>query len=261
MASIELLPQAKVMAPTVVLGDVARIHASDLGLMRQLVHLPVGRAPQVGEEGVVQRDALAQWIRRHSSIAPQVLEWKGAAESRVVRVARQLKGEDIAEAAVAAARQQMGGAGRSAEIAARPVPRDLDLPEGNVRLQVRGPEQVGRQRRLPMWVDVWAGERFVRTVAVALDIANATPVLSAPEAQSENHLAPEPAVGPQAEPAVVVRGDWATLRSSEGGVTLESRVEVLQDGRPGQRIRVRRQGAAAALFARVVGSGQLELAP
>ena len=257
MASIELLAQAKVMAPTVVLGDVARIHASDLGLMRQLVHLPVGRAPQVGEEGVVQRDALAQWVRRHSSIAPQVLDWQGAAQSRVVRVARQLKGEDIAEAAVAAARRQMEAAGRSAEIAARPVPRDLDLPEGGVRLEVRGPEQVGWQRRLPMWVDVWAGERFVRTVAVALDIANATPVSSA----QEDLLVSEPAMGPQREPAAVLRGDWATLRSSEGGITLESRVEVLQDGRPGQRIRVRRQGAGAALFARVLGRGQLELAP
>jgi flagella basal body P-ring formation protein FlgA len=63
------------------------------------------------------------------------------------------------------------------------------------------------------------------------------------------------------EPRVVARGDWATLHSAAGAVTLESRVEVLQDGRPGQRVRVRQQGATGPVFARVLGAGQLELVP
>jgi flagella basal body P-ring formation protein FlgA len=45
-------------------------------------------------------------------------------------------------------------------------------------------------------------------------------------------------------------------------VSLESRVEVLQDGRVGQRVRVRAAtGASGILFAKVIGRGQLELAP
>ena len=42
---------------------------------------------------------------------------------------------------------------------------------------------------------------------------------------------------------------------------LESRVEVLQDGHPGQRVRVRQPGGAGLVMARVVGRGELELAP
>jgi flagellar basal body P-ring formation protein FlgA len=255
-ARIELLPHATVMAPTVLLGDVARIHANDVGLMRQLVQLPVGRAPQVGDVGVVQREALVQWIRRQSTIAPQVLEWQGASETRVLRAVRRLPGEDIAQAAVAAAQEQLSAAGRSGEMQVRPLPRDIDLPEGKVRLQVRGAEHMGTLRRLPVWVDVWAGERFVRTVAVGLDIASATLPTQEPQPNEPGRL-PEM----QREPLAVVRGDWARLRSSEGAITLESRVEVLQDGRPGQRIRVRQQGASTALFARVLAPGQLELAP
>lgn len=63
------------------------------------------------------------------------------------------------------------------------------------------------------------------------------------------------------EPLAVSRGDWAVLRSGEGVVSLESRVEVLQDGRPGQKVRVRQHGADGPILARVVGRGLLELAP
>jgi flagella basal body P-ring formation protein FlgA len=43
-------------------------------------------------------------------------------------------------------------------------------------------------------------------------------------------------------------------------VRLESRVEVLQDGRVGDRIRVRTPGAMGTVFATVVAPHQLELA-
>jgi flagella basal body P-ring formation protein FlgA len=59
---------------------------------------------------------------------------------------------------------------------------------------------------------------------------------------------------------IVQRGQWASLRSGSGAVSLEARVEVLQDGRLGDSIRVRQQGAAAGVIARVTGPGQLELA-
>ena len=240
-AKVELLPQARVMGGTVLLGEVARIRSRDLDLMRKLVRLPVGAAPQPGEAAVLQRDGLRQWIRRQVKLAPEALEWGGAGETRVLRVARQLRGEDIAWAAVEAAR---GGA------QARFVPRDLDVPEGELRLQARGAEPAPGQRRFVAWVDVWAGDRFVRSVPVHLERADATPV---PQVKEATELV--------REPVAVARGDWATLHSAEGGITLESRVEILQDGRPGQRVRVRQQGVSGALFGRVLGPGHLELAP
>jgi flagellar basal body P-ring formation protein FlgA len=57
----------------------------------------------------------------------------------------------------------------------------------------------------------------------------------------------------------VLRGQWASLRSGAGAVTLEARVEVLQDGRPGDRVRVRQPGATAAVVAKVIAPGQLEV--
>ncbi|HSW16101.1 MAG TPA: flagella basal body P-ring formation protein FlgA [Ramlibacter sp.] len=62
-------------------------------------------------------------------------------------------------------------------------------------------------------------------------------------------------------PLAVERGQWAQLRSGAGTVLVETRVEVLQDGRTGDRVRVRQPLAPSSMLARVVGPGQLEVAP
>jgi flagella basal body P-ring formation protein FlgA len=263
LASIELLPEAKVGAGTVLLGQVARLHASDLDLIRKLVHLPVGNAPAPGNMAVLQRGTLMQWVRRHAALPAGALAWSGPEEGRVIGVAAQLRGEDIARAAVAEANAQLNAAGRAGRVEARLVPHDVALPGGEVRLEVRGLEQASWPRRLVVWVDIWSGGWFVRTVPVGLetvagdrragDPADGMPLASA----AEDTGIPATAHAP----LTVARGDWAVLRAIEGAVTLESRVEVLQDGRTGQKVRVRQHGAVGPVLARVVGRGLLEIAP
>lgn len=262
-ASIELLPEARVGAGTVVLGQVARLHASDLGLMRKLVHLPVGGAPAPGDVAVLQRSTLMQWVRRHTALAAGALAWSGPEESRVIGVTAQLRGEEIARAAVEEANAQLMATGRAGHVEARLVPRDVPLPGGEVRLEVRGLEQAGWPRRLVVWVDIWSGGWFVRTVPVGLETVAGDRHIGGPA--DAMPLAPEThdVASPASEraPLAVARGDWAVLRAREGAVRLESRVEVLQDGRTGQKVRVRQHGAAGPVLARVVGRGLLEIAP
>lgn len=59
----------------------------------------------------------------------------------------------------------------------------------------------------------------------------------------------------------VAKGEWVSLVSQQGSLSLESRAEALQDGMSGQLIRVKPANATQALTARVVGQGQLELQP
>ncbi|MBC5785092.1 hypothetical protein H8N03_19250 [Ramlibacter sp. USB13] len=248
-AGIELLPRATVASSQVVLGDVARVHAQDLATIRTLVNLPVGRAPRPGESAALRRTDLAQWVRRHTDLAPDALDWSGAHEARVVRATPRVKGEEIARAAVEAAR---GG-----HVLVGGTPRDVDVPEGRVRLEVRGLEQGASAGRMLVWVDVWTEGAFVRTVPVSLQSAAAATAATGERTLRDDALLATGDAGPLA----VARGEWASLRSVEGSITLESRVEVLQDGRPGQRIRVRPQGASGPMFARVLGPGRVELAP
>ncbi|BCL94185.1 flagella basal body P-ring formation protein FlgA [Ralstonia pseudosolanacearum] len=57
----------------------------------------------------------------------------------------------------------------------------------------------------------------------------------------------------------VTRGDWATLHAVAGAVNLESRVEVLEDGRNGQLVHVKLPNATAPMLARVVGARMVEV--
>lgn len=264
-ARIELLPAASVPGGEVLLGDVARLRSSDLAVMRTLVHLPVGRAPRHGEAALLRRADLAQWIRRHTGLAPDALEWSGAQEMRVLRAKPLLRGEDIARAAMDAARSSMSGTGYAGELSVRTLPRDLAVPEGRVRMEVRGLDRGSWPRRMLAWVDVWAGAVFVRAVPVSLHLGGVHAPMLQEAAASDGSVSTEPsaqqAMTRDGEPVAVTRGEWAVLRSTEGSISLEHRVEVLQDGRPGQRIRVRPQGGGGTLFARVLAPGQLELAP
>lgn len=72
------------------------------------------------------------------------------------------------------------------------------------------------------------------------------------EALTTSHLEAVPAV---------VRGNWAHLLARSGDVSVESRVEVLQDGREGQVVRVKVPGSSGEVLARVTGPGQVEVQP
>lgn len=264
-ATIELLPQARVVGETVMLGDLAHLRSTDLALMRKLVQLPIGRAPQDGQAAVVQQPALAAWIQRQPGLSQEQLQWTGALESRVRRAQRRLTGEEIGDAAVAALRSWLASRGMASHVQLAAIPRDLALPGGEVRLQVRPMEQGQLHKRSVAWVDIWAGGAFVRTVPVTLELTDRALLATEPDLRGlpllEHVGGLHQAVKDGDVPPAVARGEWASLRSVSGAIALESRVEVLQDGQPGQKVRVRQQGATGIVFARVIGRGQLELAP
>jgi flagella basal body P-ring formation protein FlgA len=168
----------------------------------------------------------------------------------------------VAEAAAKALLTWMSRQGLSGVVLPRSPARAMDGLGGKLRIEARpiAAEQV--RHRMMVWVDVWAGESFWRSVPVAVDVE-----LSPAGSFSSVTLRPTadatqaPALESPSGAIEVTRGEWAALRTSAGAVALESRVEVLQDGRAGDRIRVRQHGATGIVLARVVGRGQLELVP
>ncbi|MDB5856571.1 MAG: flagella basal body P-ring formation protein FlgA [Ramlibacter sp.] len=259
--TIALRPQARVAGPVVTLGDVAVLSSSELDPLRMLVNLPLGRAPAAGETVTVQREAVAGWLRAKSGLADDVVRWSGPASTQLVAAIRRVSGEEIAAAAETALRDWLAARAQRSDLQLQSLPRDLEAPEGELRLRPRALDATAPRSRMLVWVEVWVAERFVRSVAVPFHVS------------AEDLLAP-PLDGPAPTPAprevklprqvdtapVVQRGQWASMRLGSGAVTLEARVEVLQDGRLGDSVRVRQQGAAGGVIARVTGPGQLELA-
>lgn len=258
-ARIELLPDVEVEGDRVRLGEVAHLHANALATIRQLAELPLGPAPRAGEAAVLHRDMLARWLRSRMRLDPVRLEWSGAGEARLVRASQHVAGERVSEAALTAARAWLRERGTTAEVEVRQPPRDLDVPKGSLRLDARPPASTLPRARMHVWVDVFVDGGLVRSVPVLLDV----PGLGSGESPARE-LAPLRAAESRRAalaPVAVSRGDWASLHTAAGAVTLESRVEVLQDGRVGDKVRVRTRGATGLVLARVLAPGQLELAP
>lgn len=277
--TIELRPQVQSTGPSVLLGDVAAIRTSELPLIRTLVRLPLGAAPGAGQSATLERDALADWIARRAGLQPGDVEWRGAAATRVSSAAQFLGGEAVATAAEGHLRDWLRRLGWSAEVQLRRAPPDLHLPTGALRLQPRALGAAPPRRRMLVWVDVWVAQRFVRTVPVGFALSlpvepplagvpsqrtAALPVLSAAFESPAGAPGPGDALPRRADAAaspLVTRGQWAMLQSAVGIVRTEARVQVLQDGVRGDKVRVRHAASSAPMLARVTGPGRLEVAP
>jgi len=261
--TIELRPAVRAPGVVVTLGELALLHSPDLALLRSVVDLPVARLPTGGAMQVLPRAALVAAIRRSTGIADEQLAWQGAEQTQLTAAVRTLRGEEIARAAEAAVHAwwaEQGGAG-AAELLA--VPRDLETPDAVLRLQPRPIAQPSARSRVLVWVEVWAGTRFVRAVPVpfALDAAPSTVPRSIAAAGRRATSASAVRVdAPAIQEPAVLRGQWAALRTEAGAVLIETRVEVLQDGELGQKVRVRQPGAASAVLATVTAPGLLEVA-
>lgn len=257
---LELRSDAKVGSETVTLGQLARLRSKDLDLLRQLVNLPMGRAPRPGQVAGIRREDVLAWIERHAGVQRERIGWVGAEQGRIQRPVVRVRGEGVATAALVAVRSWLAEAGLPGEVHVAVLPRDIEVPEAAVSFRVRHLPVLQLRRRMLVWVDIWAGEALVRSVPVSLEGPAGIPLQLAAAAR-ELSPAAAPSAGDTEGPWSVSRGEWAVLRSMAGAVALESRVEVLQDGRRGDKVRVRQQGVAGSLLARVSGKGQLELAP
>lgn len=259
--SIELLPQADVQGATVLLGHVARLRSSDLAVMRRLVQLPIGRAPQPGQVAILKQESLALWIRRQTGYAAADLDILGARESQVTGSAGVVRGEEIGRAAAESLRAWLRTRSVQAAVHVRVPPRDLHAYGGDIRLEPRPVEQSAPRRRMVVWVDVWSADVLVRTVPASLELDGLDTSGVALQGPLEERAEASSTPAGMGEAFAVMRGEWATLRSVSGPVVLEAAVEVLQDGRSGQKVRVRQRGATAVVTARVLGPGQVEIAP
>lgn len=155
------------------------------------------------------------------------------------------------------------------------------------------------QKRMTVWLEVWMDQRFVRLLPVEFEVgayksayvlnqalAKDAPVIKSELVKTELDLtmAPRDTVLDEkviensalrfkqnmkkgetlTSKAIEVkplasRGDWLTLIASTGSISVESKVEALQDGSLGQWIAVRSKDSKEVLKARVIAAGKVEV--
>lgn len=296
---VALAARVEAKRPEVTLGDVAEVSGADRAAVARLAGLRLGALPGDGSPIRLERSVLERWIRARTGIAGAAIGWEGAPASDVRLSFTEVSGEVLAEQAAAAVREAAARQGVRPEITIGRVPRAVRIPAGALTMRARrlGAEAL-RARRVAVWIDLSVDGRFARAVPVSLDVSSFGPayvatrrlaagqvldgavlavrdvdwtgrdVLPARETAPDGFRLLRPmAEGDvltrtHAEPVPLVkRGARATLRQSRGRIELESAVEVLEDGRRGQPVRVRAAISSAPIVARVIGPDRVEVGP
>jgi len=191
-------------------------------------------------------------------------------------------------------------AGTRIELQPVAVPSDVAVADESIELTPRPMGAVALAPRMTVWVDIGTAARVQRSVAVVFEVAVYGPVVVAARdipagasllagdvevreqnmaiaAASRKTLTRNFLDGQRMRRAIhagetltaahteaipdVVRGSWAVLEARQAGLNVQSRAEVLQDGRTGQMVQVKPVNAASSVLARVAGPGRVEMYP
>ena len=172
VARIELPAVMEAKRADVVLGDVAQLSSRDLTTLRKLMRLPLGRLPRSGESAHLDRSQLARWVRARTGIDPHAITWSGAEAVDIYLATRELNGEQLVSAARASLQDWLSARSTRSSVELSRVPRDLIVPAGEVKVQVRPiPNAALLARHMSVWVDVWVDDRFIRTVPVSFEVS------------------------------------------------------------------------------------------
>jgi hypothetical protein len=272
---IELREQARAQGHSLTLGDVADLRTRDLAGIRALVGLPLVTHLRPGRQVIVTRDAIQRAVEPLAAKAGAPVTLSGAERVQAERASQTVDGERIATVARDALARALVSQLGAADVALVRPPRDIVLPAGELSVVPRvvlGPTDW--LRRASVWVQLHVDGRLETAVPVDFQIEGVTALL--PTARPVGLLASTGSVQPALPAArhpenrqaaiaapdatlAVQRGRTALLRSASGPIALEVQVQVLQDGRIGETVRVQAPAGTGPVLARVLSDGLLEM--
>lgn len=293
---ISLRPAVVIHRAQVRLGDVADLAGGDQRLLSQLRAMRLGAAPRTGSINL-GRAEIERWVRRHAAGRQPQWRWSGAAEVEISAARQRVAGSEIGAVARAALQHWLAARSERSEIEQSGSLNDIMAPGGQLSMAARALPEGEPRSRMQLWVEVRVDEHLMLAVPVSFQVrayrsayvarrdmasgssadasqferrqVDVAPLAGAalpvsPQGQDWRTRRPvrrgDVLLARQVEAAPVVqRGQSATLRAQAGILTIESVVEVLQDGYAGQLVKVKGAGATGAVMARVAAPGLLEM--
>ena len=230
--TIEFASPAYAAGPQILLGDIARVHVSDDALRARLVQMEVGAAPIPGGTRKVNMGQV-QVRMRQQRIDPAAFSFQGPAEVSVTAVAERVAGRSIEQAAIDAVCADAGYVldPDSVKVIRFDYPQGMTVPPGPVVLAASVVSPGADAALVRANVKVIVNGVAVRTAPVWMEII---------------------------APPMVSRGSSVLLVAAGPGVHVTVPATALEDGRPGQRIRVKNTASGIEAVGRVVGPGMVQ---
>lgn len=168
---IDLPGHVEVDGSYVHLGEVAALRTPDLLLLRRLMALPLGRAPQPGEPVFLGREQLARWIRLQTGLGAERVRWTGA-PTIALSIARQdVSAQEFSRIAQTALQDWLQQRSQRAQVQVAELPHSITLPRGVVSLQVRPLIESAPRKRMTVWVDAYLDGNLRRSVPVSFAVS------------------------------------------------------------------------------------------
>jgi flagella basal body P-ring formation protein FlgA len=290
---ISLRDVVRLEGRTFTLGDVAILKGSDTKLTSRLAQVLLGRIPRAGVTAKIEREAITRRIDRLMPGISKKLAWSGSSKTHVQGQYRLFD----RQAYLAAAQQQFEDwlKQRYSEYDVKTVGHyeDLQVPDGQVRLQANVAQRDRLSKRMCVWVDLFVDDAHYNTLPVWFSVTAKAEVFEVRQSLSSGTpLTPEMlqsawrdltkvsdnpvsdltmiegqrlirdlTKGTVLTDAVlqpvpdVVKGQQLRVRASVGNVTLIAKARALEDGNRGDPIRVERLDGSDSYLARVIDDG------
>jgi flagella basal body P-ring formation protein FlgA len=175
---IEMKARAEVTQADVFLSDIAVLRSTDLGLLRRAMAVPLGHAPLGGEVVTMDSRSVSRWLRRQTGLRAEQIAWSGAPAIEVSSTSRLIAVEDLVATARMGLREhleltssQIGLPITGIEIRQVPASALFGVPAGTTSWRVRPLGQIPMAKRMLVWVDVFAMDRFVRSLPVVFEVS------------------------------------------------------------------------------------------
>lgn len=230
--TIEFASPAYTAGPQVLLSDIARVHVLDGAMRARLMQMEVGAAPIPGGTRKVNMGQV-QVRMRQQRIDPTAFSFQGPTEVTVTAVAEQVAGSSIEQAAIEAVCADAGYALEpdGVKVIRFDYPQGMTVPPGPVVLAASVVPPGADAALVRANVKVIVSGVVVRTAPVWMEII---------------------------APPMVSRGSSVLLVAAGPGVHVTVPATALEDGRPGQRIRVKNIASGVEALGRVVGPGTVQ---
>lgn len=293
-ATIMVRPDSEAAGGSVVLGDISTVQCADKALAQRLTSIEVCSSPLPGKTRRLTKEQILVALRR-AGIGDGAVELLCPAEVTVMRKSSVISGQALFETAK---QFVLAGNSLPGTVAVEPVRLQADqaAPAGKVELRVRPGAKEARRGQSSLPVEVIADGQLYRTINVSVLVRVLASALVSTQAISRlseitdanvtlqerdittlpsDILTEKPAAGwmasvpiPEgtvirrswvAAPLAVKSGDAVLVVVESGAVRVMEKGTAVQDGRPGDRIKVRLLGNIREIRGNVAEPGIVKI--
>lgn len=274
--TIMVRPDCEISGTTCLLADAATFQNADAATTARLKGVTVCSSPLPGKTRMVTREQIITSLRR-AGFADGSVDFLCPAQVSVRRAQSLVTGQQLFDAAKSCAGSTASFPGK-VQIEAQRLPLDQSAPSGSTELRVKAAANRLRKGQNSVPVEIVVDGTVYRTVSVSLTVRVIAPVLVATKIISraeaisglntaleereitmlpDDVLLETPAdctASSAISEGAIIRKQWvvaqAAVKSGDsvlvvvesGGVRVTEKGTAVQDGRPGDRIRIRLAG-------------------